>query len=226
MASVTPTVFVVDPDAAVRQSLANAIRRAGWSPEIASSARAFTVRPRLQAPSCLLLNVGDVRPDRNGLELLRWIAIERRDIPVVAMSAEPSIGLTVRAMQAGAHEFVMKPLTPKVLRPAVERALGQSQAVLEEEADLLELRNRYASLSERERQVMLRVVSGFPNKQVGADLKISVITVKAHRGRVMRKMGAGSLADLVIMALRLGLPRMALPPRATPSIPWRMPCES
>ncbi|HEV8382488.1 MAG TPA: response regulator, partial [Gemmatimonadales bacterium] len=184
-----PTVFVVDPDASVRQSLEGAIRRAGWSPEIASSPRPFLARPRVQTPSCLLLDVGDFLPDLSGFELLRRVATDRKEIPVVAMSGEPNIPLAVQAIQAGAVEFLAKPVVDDVLRAAVGRALARSQAVLQQEADWLLLRQRLDSLSGRERDVMVRVVSGFLNKQVGADLGISEITVKAHRGRVMRKMG-------------------------------------
>jgi len=199
------TVFVVDPDPSVRQSLAIAIRRAGWSPEIAWSPRAFFARAPIHVPSCLLLDVGNFLPDLTGFELLRRITTERKEMQVVAMSGEPNIPLAVRAIQAGALEFLMKPLTEEVLRATVQRALDQSQAVLRQEAESLELRNRHDSLSGRERDVMVRVVSGFLNKQVGADLGISEITVKRHRGRVMRKMGADSLAALVGMALRLRL---------------------
>lgn len=219
MSSLAPTVFVVDPDASVRQSLEVAIRREGWRPEFASSARTFLARPTIEAPSCLLLDVGASLPDLNALESLRRVAADHKEIPVVAMSAEPSIALTVRAIQAGAIEFLTKPLNDDVVRAALARALSQSQTVLEQETELLELRTRYASLSERERDVLVRVVSGFLNKQVAADLEICVITVKAHRGRVMRKMGAGSLAELVTMALRLRLPRVAIARRAPP-IPW------
>ena len=212
------TVFVVDPDPSVGRCLASAIRQAGWTPEIALSGRAFLPRAPLQTPSCLLLDVGAFLPDLNGFELLRRVAAERKEIPVVAMSAEPNISLAVRAIQAGAVEFVTKPLQHEVLRAAVGCALDRSEAVLRQEADWVELRKRHDSLSRRERDVMARVVSGFLNKQVGADLGISEITVKAHRGKVMRKMGAGSLADLVGMALRLRLPRVTMARYTPPSI--------
>jgi len=215
-----PTVFVVDPDASVRQSLESAIHRAGWNPEIASSPRPFLARPPVQTPSCLLLDVGDFLPDLSGFELLRRVARDRKEIPVVAMSGEPNIPLAVQAIQAGAVEFVTKPPTDDVLRAAVGRALSQSQAVLRQEADWLQLRRRLDSLSGRERDVMVRVVSGFLNKQIGADLGICEITVKAHRGRVMRKMGADSLAELVSMALGLRLPRVTIDGGTRPSIPW------
>ncbi len=220
MESLIPTVFVADPDVSVRVPLEDAIRRAGWSPEIASSARTFLPLPPLQAPSCLLLDVGAWLPDLNGLELLRRVATERKEIPVVAMSAEPSIPLAIRAIQAGALEFLIKPFTDDVLGAAVGRALSHSQAVMQQEAELLELRARLDWLSPREREVMARVVSGFLNKQVSADLGISLITVKAHRSRVMRKMGADSLAELVSMALRLRLPRVTVVRGRRPSIPW------
>lgn len=204
MLTLNPTVFVVDRDAAVRASLGAVIRRAGWSTEILGSAETLLARPPLPAPSCVVLDIG--HPDLAGFDLLRRLAAERTETPSIAIADHSDIPMTVRAMKAGATEFLMKPLADDALLPAIRYALARSGAVLDRMTQLRELRRRYDSLSGREREVMTRVVAGDLNKRIGAALGISEITVKAHRGKAMRKMRADSLAELVGMALRLELP--------------------
>ena len=204
MLHATPRAFIVDPDMSVRASLEIVIRRAGWNPETFPSVSAFLARRRLPGPTCLLLDISPY--DLTAFDLLRQIAADRKDTPVIAMSALSDIPMTVRAMRAGAIELLVKPLANDVLLAAVGHGIERSRAVLEVEAEMLELRGRYDSLSGREREVMAGVVAGHLNKHVAAALGISEITVKAHRGRVMRKMAAESLPGLVLMAMRLGLP--------------------
>ena len=203
VAGVTPIVFIVDDDVSVRESLELLIAEAGWRPEVFASAQEFLARPRPQSPSCLVLDVS--LPDLNGLELQTRVAGERSEMPVIFITGHGDIPMTVQAMKAGAVEFLTKPFTPEVLLGAVQSALERSRDCLDEQANLRVLRERHASLSRREREVMALVVRGQLNKQVGADLGISEITVKAHRGRVMRKMRARSLPELVNIATRLGL---------------------
>jgi FixJ family two-component response regulator len=205
MSHVTPIVFVIDDDVSVRESLELLIRSEGWRPETFASAEEFLSRPRVLAPSCLVLDV--TLPDLNGLDLQKRVAAERSDMPIIFITGFGDVPMTVRAMKAGAVEFLTKPLGDDALLSAIRHAIERSHSALDHEAEIRTLRDRYASLSPREREVMVLVVSGLLNKQVGGELGISEITVKAHRGRVMRKMKADSLADLVNMAAILRLVR-------------------
>ena len=195
-------VFVVDDDVSVRESLELLIGTGGWRPETFASAQDFLSRPRPTVPCCLVLDVK--LPGLNGLELQKQLA-ERADMPIIFITGYGDVPTTVQAMKAGAVEFLTKPYRDDVLLSAIRQALERSRAALDHAAEIQVLQDRYASLSGREREVMALVVSGLLNKQVGGELAISEITVKAHRGQVMRKMKADSLPDLVTMAARLGL---------------------
>ena len=201
----TPIVFVVDDDISVRESLELLIRSAGWEPQTCASAREFLARPRVLAPSCLILDVS--LPDLNGLELQQRIAADRVDMPIIFITGHGDVPMTVQAMKAGAVEFLTKPFDDDVLLSAIRHAIERSESTLGHEAETRTVRDRYASLTRREREVMALIVSGLMNKQVGGELGISEITVKAHRGRVMRKMKVRSLADLVKIATSLRLTR-------------------
>jgi FixJ family two-component response regulator len=199
----TPLVFVVDDDVSVRESLHALISWAGWQPETFESSQAFLARPRIAVPCCLVLDVS--LPDLNGLELQKLIAAERNDMPIIFITGHGDIPMSVQAMKAGAVEFLTKPIDDEALLTAIRHAIERSRATLEKESEVQTLHDRYASLTPREREVMLLVVSGLLNKQVGSKLGISEITVKAHRGKMMQKMEAGSLADLVRMSVSLRL---------------------
>jgi len=200
VADQTPIVFVVDDDVSVREALEALIRFEGWQVETFASAEAFLSRPRVFAPSCLVLDVS--LPDLNGLDLQKRLA-GRNDMPIIFITGYGDVPMTVQAMKAGAVEFLMKPFNDETLLGAIRQAIERSRATLGQEQEVRALRDRYASLSRREQEVMALVVAGRLNKQVGFELGISEITVKAHRGRMMRKMEAASLADLVNMAAKL-----------------------
>ena len=202
MADVTPTVFVVDDDISVRESLELLILSGGWKAETFESAQAFLSRSPSTVPCCLVLDV--TLPGLNGLELQQQL-IERTEMPIIFITGYGDVPMSVRAMKAGASEFLTKPFKHDVLLDAIRQALERSRATLRQESELQALRSCYASLTPREREVMALVVSGLLNKQVGGELDISEITVKAHRGQVMRKMKADSLPELVTMAATLGL---------------------
>jgi FixJ family two-component response regulator len=198
-----PIVFVVDDDISVRESLEALIRFVGWQPETFASAEEFLARSRSLVPSCLVLDVS--LPELNGLELQKLIAPDRIDMPIIFITGHGDIPMTVQAMKAGAVEFLTKPIDDDALLSAIRHAIERSSAALDREAEVEELRTCYTSLTPREREVMKLIVTGMLNKQVGLQLGISEITVKAHRGKMMQKMKADSLADLVKIAVRLGL---------------------
>jgi len=195
-------VFVVDDDISVRESLELLIRSEGWQPQLFPSAQKFLSHPRKPVPSCLVLDIS--MPGLNGLELQKRVAVEHPDLPIIFITGHGDVPKSVQAMKAGAIEFLIKPFDHDVLLGAVRQALERSRIVIDRQAELKDFRERHASLSTREREVMALVVAGLLNKQVGGELGISEITVKAHRGKVMQKMKARSLADLVKIATKLG----------------------
>jgi FixJ family two-component response regulator len=198
-----PVVYIVDDDISVREALEALIQEAGWRPLVFASALQFLSQPRSPSPSCLILDL--TLPDLNGLELQQKIAADRPEMPIIFITGHGDVPTTVRAMKAGAVEFLTKPFADEDLLSAVRGALDRSAAALHKAEEWQILHTRYASLSRREREVLRLVVSGLMNKQVAGQLGVSEITVKAHRGRVMRKMKADTFADLVNIATKLGL---------------------
>lgn len=203
MSHVAPIVFVVDDDISVRESLQLLFGQERLAVETFISAQQFLSRPRTHEPSCLILDIS--LPGLNGLDLQKTIAVERPDMPIIFITGHGDIPKSVQAMKAGAVEFLTKPFNDEVLLNAVRNALQRSKALLDHEEQIRALKARYAVLTPREREIMYLVVRGLPNKLVGSELGISEITVKAHRGRVMEKMKAESLPELVKMASRLRL---------------------
>lgn len=198
-------VLVVDDDISVRESLEHLLRHEGLEVETFVSAQDFLSRPPVEVPSCLILDVS--LPGLNGLDLQKRVAVERHEMPIIFITGHGDIPITVQAMKAGAVEFLTKPFSDDILLNAIRNALVRSKALLDRSTELRALKARYSGLTAREREVMVLVVTGLPNKQVGSELGISEITVKAHRGSLMRKMQAQSLAELVNIATRLRLPR-------------------
>ena len=204
----TPIVFVADGDSAVRESVKTMVQQSGWKAETFESAQDFLARPPARVPSCLIMDV--MLRDLSGLDLQKRVAADRPEMPVIFITACSDVRISVQAMKAGAIEFLTKPYRNEVLAGAIRHALESSRRALERDASLKALQARHASLTPREREVMALVVSGLLNKQAAGELGISEPTVKAHRGQVMRKMQADSLAELVTMTARLGV----APPQA------------
>ena len=206
MVQASSIVFVVDDDISIRESLEALFRKAGYCVETFVSAQEFLARQPAFVPNCLVLDIA--LPGLNGLDLQKRVAVERRGMPIIFITGQGDIPMTVQAMKAGAVEFLTKPFKSEVLLLSVRNAIERSKALLGREEEAQELKTRFADLTPRERDVMALVVSGLLNKEVGSHLGISEITVKKHRGNAMRKMKAESLAELVKMAGRLRLPQL------------------
>jgi FixJ family two-component response regulator len=202
-------VFVVDDDISVRESLELLLRHEGLEVATFDCAQEFLSRPPVTVPSCLVLDIS--LPGLNGLDLQKRVAVEQHEMPIIFITGHGDIPITVQAMKAGAQEFLTKPFSDEILLNAIRNALIRSRALLDRSTEIRALKARYMCLTAREREVMALVVAGLPNKQVGSELGISEITVKAHRGSMMRKMKAESLAELVSIATRLRLPRRSGP---------------
>ena len=198
-----PVIAIVDDDPSVREGLKSLIRSAGWSVETFASAQEFLARPQANVPSCLILDLQ--LPDLSGLDLQKRMAATDLEIPIVFLTGHGDIPASVQAMKAGALEFLTKPVDEQDLLRAIQEAIDRDRRTRQQHADLHELRRRHDSLTAREREVMQQVISGLLNKQVAAELNITEFTVKIHRGQVMRKMHADSLANLVRMAESLGI---------------------
>ncbi|HUA15842.1 MAG TPA: response regulator [Verrucomicrobiae bacterium] len=209
MSTAMPIVFIVDDDVSVRESLELLVRNENWKPETFASAQEFLRHPRTLVPSCLVLDLS--LPGLTGLELQKQLLVDHIDMPIIFITAYGDVPKSVQAMKAGALEFLTKPLDTDALVSAIGKALERSRIMIAHEAEMRDLRSRYAALTPREQQVMALVVAGLLNKQVGGELGISEITVKAHRGQVMQKMKANSLADLVKLAARLRPARSVTP---------------
>jgi len=196
-------IAIVDDDPSVREGLESLVRAAGWRAQTFASAQEFLAHPRAEAPSCLILDLQ--LPGLSGLDLQKRMAEAELEIPIVFLTGHGNIPASVQAMKAGAVEFLTKPFDEQDLLRAIHEAIARDRRNRQQHAEISELRGRYESLTAREQEVMQQVVSGLLNKQVAAELEISEFTVKVHRGQVMRKMRADSLADLVRMADKLGI---------------------
>jgi len=205
MSQASPVVFVVDDDVSIRESLEALLQKAGWCVETFDSALKFLARPPVVVPNCLVLDIA--LPGLNGLDLQKQMVVERPGMPIIFITGQGDIPMTVQAMKTGAIEFLTKPYKGDVLLQSIRSAVERSKALLGREEETQKLKARYADLTSRERDVMSLVVVGLLNKQVGSRLGISEITVKKHRGNAMRKMKAEALVDLAKMAKRLRLPQ-------------------
>jgi len=207
MSNPAPVVFVVDDDPSVRRAIKRLIESVGLQVELSGSTQEFLQARRLDAPSCLVL---DIRlPGKSGLDFQRELAEANIQIPIIFITAHGDIPMTVRAMKAGAVEFLTKPFRDQDLLDAAQLALERDRARRQQEAEIATLRERFESLTPRERELLPLVISGLLNKQIAAEIGTTEATVKVHRSQLLRKMGADSLPDLVRMAGRLGIPHKA-----------------